>query len=94
MVASVFMLTGFSATFAIFDEDQVEHSTFGVAAGAVLFYMFLGLSIPLFFYLNDILINSYISFADVSVILLVSGSISIISIIAFSYLGIRKLSTL
>lgn len=92
-VASVFMLTGFSATFAIFDEDQVEHSTFGVASGAVLFYMFLGLSIPLFFYLIDILINSHISFADVFVILLVSGSISLFFIIAFVYLGIRKLST-
>jgi hypothetical protein len=92
LVASVFMLTGFSATFAIFDEDQVEHNSFGVASGAVLFYMFLGLSIPLFFYLIDILINSHISFADVSVILLVSGSISLFFIIAFVYLGIRKLS--
>lgn len=93
LVASVFMLTGFSATFAIFDEDQVEHNSLGIASGAVLFYLFLGLSIPFFFYLIDILINSQITFADLSVLLLVSGSISLFSIIAFVYFGIRKLST-
>jgi hypothetical protein len=93
LVASVFMLTGFSATFAIFDEDQVEHNSFGVSSGAVMLYMVLGLSIPLFFYILDIMISGHIPFTDLSVFLLVSGSISVFSVIAFVYLGMRKLSS-
>jgi hypothetical protein len=93
LIASVFLLTGFSATFAIFEEDRVEHNSFGVASGAVVLFCFLGLSVPLFFYLIDCLINIHVTLSDVSEILLVSGSISFFATIAFVILGIRKLST-
>ncbi len=93
LVASVFMLTGFSATLAIFNEDQVEHNSFGVSSGAIMLYLLLGSSVPLFFYILDIMINSHISFADLSMFLLVSGSISVFFTVSFVYLGIRKLSS-
>lgn len=93
LVASVFLLTGVSATFAIFNEDRVEHNSFGVSSGAVALFCIVGFSIPLFFYLIDILISIPVALAGVpEVFLIITGLISILSIITFVILGIRKLS--
>jgi len=91
LISCTFLLTGYSAAFAIFKEDIAEHRLFGVSPTALMLYLVLGLCIPLFFYLLDVSITMNVFKALITKSLIISGLISFISIIVFFYMGNRKI---
>lgn len=90
-ILCTFLLTAYSAAFAIFKEDNSEHRFFGVSPTALMLYLVLGLCVPLFFYLLDVSITMIIFKALITKIIIVSGVISIVSIIIFFYIGNRRI---
>ena len=85
------LLTGYSATFAIFKEDNLEYKIFGVPPAVILLYLIFGLCVPLFFYLVDVFFTINFFKTLISKLIIISGLISFVSIIVFFYIGNRKI---
>lgn len=91
LISCTFLLTGYSAAFAIFKEENSEHRIFGVPPMAILLYFLFGLCVPLFFYLVDIYFVANVFRPLITKLIIISGLISLISIIVFCYIGNRKI---
>jgi len=91
LIFCTFLLTGYSAAFAIFKEDSPELEPFGVSPAALMLYLVLGLCVPLFFYLVDVSITMNVFNELITKLIIISGVVSLISIITFFYIGNRRI---